>query len=97
MCWSTNVWLPASSIRSRPWLMVSHFQHMSEDMRSDRDISRYLKKSVQKDQSGQSEQQIFESMYLGDHWELWVHIETADACAPVAFKNNVSGKFKGEL
>ena len=64
---------------------------MSEDLRSNRDISRCLEKSVKKDQSAQSEQQIFESMYLGDHWELWVHIETADACGPAAFKNNVLG------
>ena len=70
---------------------------MSEDLRSKRDISRCLRFGGKKDQSAQSEQQIFESMYLGDHLELWVHIETAGACGPVAFKNNVSGKFKGEL
>ena len=36
-------------------------------------------------------------MYLGDYWELRVHIETADTCGPAAFINHVLRKFIVEL
>ena len=58
-----------------------------------------MENKVKKTKSDQSEQQIFESMYLGDYWELRVHnvIETADTCGPAASINHVLRKFIVEL